>query len=98
MSNTFAEFYSTKKEGLSKQSRNMGVTAFIGDGKAIQLTLSADHDGKGIHTFITLTEYQVQKLIECLQARLDSKVTATGNEKMKNYYENHETELKENED
>lgn len=52
----------------------MYVTAFMGDGKAIQLTTELD--------YITLTEKQVKDLIKILQARLDGKVTATGEENM----------------
>jgi len=85
MSNTYAEFYSYKKEGFPGESKNMGVTAFMGDGKAIQLTLSADHDGKGVHTYFTLTEKQVKDLINVLEARILGKVTSTGFENMGDY-------------
>lgn len=94
MSNGFAEFisdYDYDKE----QARDMGVNAFVGDGKAVQLTLGANWKGEGVHTYFCLSEFQVKKLIECLQARLDGKVTATGTEEMGVYYPNYETELNE---
>lgn len=86
MSNTYAEFYSFKKDGFPQQSRNMGVTAFVGDGRAIQLTLSEDHDGHGYHTYITLNEKQVNDLIKVLQARIDGTVTATGYEHLGHFW------------
>jgi len=86
MSNTYACFYSYKKSGFTHQRKDMAVTAFMGDGRAIQLTLGADHDGKGCHEFITLNEKQVNDLITVLQARLENKITSTGNEKLGLFY------------
>lgn len=97
MSNGFAEFISDLDYD-QEQARDMGVGAFIGDGKAIQLTLGANWKAEGKHTYICLTEFQVRKLIECLQARLDGKVTATGFEEMGIYYPNHETPLNDYDD
>ncbi len=75
MSNHYATLVSIKKYGFPDESRNLLVTAFVGDGgKDIQLTTDKD--------YITLTEKQVQDLINILQARLDGKVTATGSEDM----------------
>lgn len=88
MSNTYAEFYSYKEIGFPKQSRNMGVTAFVGNGKSVQLTLSPDHDGEGYHIYITLNEKQVRDLIKVLEARLKGIVTATGNEHLGHFYPN----------
>lgn len=74
MSNHYATIISNEKEGFPKESKFMYVTAFVGDGKAVQLTTEID--------YITLTEKQVKDLINILQARLDGKVTATGEENM----------------
>jgi len=49
-----------------------------GDGKAVQLTTRND--------YITLTEKQVKDLIMVLKARLNGKVTATGNEQLGDFY------------
>lgn len=74
MSNHYATIVSYVKDGFPKESKFMYVTAFMGDGKAVQLTTEID--------YITLTEKQVQDLINVLQARLDGKVTATGEENL----------------
>ena len=78
MSNHYATFHSYQKNGFPKESREMYVTAFVGDGKAIQLTT--------VNDYITLTEKQVKELITVLQARIDGKVTATGTENMGDFY------------
>ena len=92
MSNSFAEFISNSLYNQN-QARNMSVTAFVGDGSAIQLTFGADWNNKGSHTYFCLSEYQVKRLIECLQERLSGKVTATNEVKMNTYYPNKKEEL-----
>lgn len=69
MSNHYATIISDEKKGFPKESKFMYVTAFMGDGKAVQLTTEID--------YITLTEKQVKDLINILEARLYGKVTAT---------------------
>jgi len=78
MSNTYAVFHSYQKNGFPEESSQMLVNAFMGDGKAIQLSLRGD--------YITLTEKQVQDLIYVLQARIIGKVTSTGNENLGDFY------------
>lgn len=94
MSNGFAEFQSDGDYD-KEQARGMGVGAFVGDGKAIQLTLGANWKGEGVHTYFCLSEFQVRALIECLQERLNGKVSATNEVKMYNYLPNSKTELNE---
>lgn len=78
MSNTYAVFHSYQKNGFPKESREMYITAFMGDGKAIQIGTTND--------YITLTEKQVKDLIKVLQARIDGTVTSTGSEDMGDFY------------
>ena len=73
MSNSYAIFQTQSMDDC--YPCDMTVTAYVGKSKKdIQLTLRSD--------FICLDEKQVKNLIKVLQARLDSKITATGSEDM----------------
>jgi len=82
MSNTYATIVSELNDDFPRESKEMLVNAFVGKNgnKSIQLTLYQD--------YITLTEKQVQDLINILQARLDNKITATGSEDLGEFYPN----------
>lgn len=86
MSNTYAVFHSYQKNGFPEESSELSITAFMGDGKAIQLTTKND--------YITLTEKQVKELIYVLQARIVGKVTSTGNENLGDFYPDYMMESK----
>lgn len=88
MSNTYAKIVSGKKLGFPEESSFLDITAFVGDGKAIQLTTKLD--------YITLTEKQVKDLINILKARLDSKVTATGDEELGTFFPSYEEQNQPN--
>lgn len=76
MSNNYATFFSLKMNGAEKYISNLELTAYMGgeDGRCIQLTTKTD--------IVCLSEKQIGDLISCLQARLNNKVTSTGDENL----------------